>query len=265
MATCAILGSAFSTPVLGGKELVPQTVATRFGSVTIYRYGQAAEAFVLFRHGVPHKYLPHQIPYLAHAEALRLVGCKALLITSSVGVMDPSVPLFTPLLAGDLLMIDNRLPDGSTCTMFREPSAEQGHLVLGDGIFSSPLADEVERLHGQAIPRVVFAYVGGPRTKTTAENRALARLGAQVNSMTVGPEAVLAAELGIPVASLLIGHKHSGGHHGDLPRAERGDEIASSLQASRAATEALTIAFLTSVVPPKAENRLFVFGAAGER
>ena len=42
---------------------------------------------------------------------------------------------------------------------------------------------------------VVFAFSPGPRTKTRAENALWAQLGAQVNSMSLGPEVVLAEYL----------------------------------------------------------------------
>ncbi len=55
----------------------------------------------------------------------------------------------------------------------------------------------------------VFAYFPGPRTKTPAENAYLATLPAHGNSMTLAPEVVLLAELGIPVAAVAVPHKRS--------------------------------------------------------
>lgn len=264
MSFCVILGSAFAAPVLAGRELKSERIRTPEGDVTLYRAPAGRDAFVLFRHGLPHSLLPNQIPFKAHALALREIACQALLITSSVGVLDPQLPLNKPMLAGDLLMTENRLPDGSACTLFTEPSAEQGHLVVEDGIFSSALGDEVERLAGGSVPRVVFAYVGGPRTKTAAENRALRATGAQVNSMTVGPEAVLANELDIPVAALLVGHKHSGGRDADMPR-DASSGLAQSLVDARHGTEQLAWRFLAEAHAVPFANRLYRFGAAHDR
>lgn len=58
---------------------------------------------------------------------------------------------------------------------------------------------------------MVFAYCRGPRSKTPAENRAWRALGASVNSMTLGPEVVMAAELGMCTAAVVVGHKRSEG------------------------------------------------------
>jgi len=215
MSVVAVVGSAFQAPVLCGRALLPHHLKTAWGPVVLHRHPEREDAWLLFRHGLPHRWLPHQVPWRAHAAALAEVGCEALLLTSAVGLLDPSLPLGRPLLVADLLWPDNLLPDGTPCTMFPEPVPGQGHLVLEEGLFSRALSDQVAALAPVAAqgppPRVIFAFVGGPRTKTAAENRFWAAAGAQVNSMSVGPEAVLANELGVPVAALVVGHKRSGG------------------------------------------------------
>lgn len=256
-----ILGSAFERPELEGQTLEPELVQTRFGAVTLWRYPCAGrEAWVLFRHGVPHQLLPHQIPYRANAAALSAKGCRALLVTSSVGVLDTSLPLDKPLVLADLLMLDNRLPDGSICTVFPEPVAGQGHLVLEEGLLSSALSEQVEsiavELGWPRGSRATFAYVPGPRTKTAAENQLLARLGAQVNSMTVGPEVVLANELEIPTAVVVVGHKHSTPEaQGDLDP----ERVSRSLRSSRAILERLAARWLQRAEPVPFGNRIYRF------
>ncbi len=254
-ARAVILGSAWGEGRLGGRLLAPVTVETPFGSVTLHRY--AADAWVLFRHGVPHRWLPHRIPYRAHAAALAAVGCGALLVTSSVGVLDPALPLDRPILVDDLLMLDNRLPDGTAATIFVEPfcrPGEGGHLVLDEGLFSRALAEQVEALAGGPLPRAVFGYAQGPRNKTAAENAAFRLLGAQVNSMTLAPEVVLAAELEIPVAAVVVGHKYSG--TGPRTRVAR-DEINAALGEGRAALDGLARAFLERARPVAPGNRIY--------
>lgn len=264
MSRAVILGSAFDAGQLKGHPLHPEPIDTPWGRVVLHRVGDTA-SWALFRHGVPHRTLPNQINYRGHAWALREVGCRALMVTSSVGVLDPDVPLFTPLLVSDLLMPDNRLPDGSACTLFTTPSPSQGHLVLTDGLFAAALRDQVRAVAddlGQPLqgPEVVFAYVGGPRTKTRAENRYFAALGAQVNSMTLGPEVVLANEAEIPCVGVVVGHKHSqaGRANPDTRRA-----VADSLDASRAATERLVVAWLTrdGLPLPAFANHIYRFDA----
>ena len=259
MSVAVILGSSFDQPELAEHVLEPVDVPASGETVRLYRYrGAPREAYVLFRHGMPHAFLPNQIPYRAHAAALRQVGCEALLVTSSVGVVDPSVPLFTPLVVADLFMPDNRLPDGSACTMFTRPVALQGHLVIEEGLFARALSLQLDHLAGQELRRVVFAYVGGPRTKTATENRWLAQQGAQVNSMTLGPEVVLANELEIPTAALVIGHKYSlpiGAPQGALAP----DALKRSLVRARAEVERLVTAFLEAAQPTAFANRMYRF------
>ena len=263
-AVAAILGSAFADAFPNELDLEPEAVETEWGTQTLHRVrGLDRPAYVLFRHGLPHRLLPNQIHYRAQAAALRAVDCGALLVTSSVGVLDPDVPLYRPLLVDDLLMPDNRLPDGTACTMFTDPEGvrpRQGHLVFDDGPFASALTEQVRTLAAQedapVADSVTFAYVQGPRSKTAAENRALPRLGAQVNSMTLGPEVVLANELEIPCAGLVVGHKYSIPDR-DPPEQEA---LSTTLDRAREEQERIIMAFLREGTPVDFPNTIYRFG-----
>lgn len=261
MSVAAILGSAFSHSLPGELDLEPETVETKWGEQTLHRVPDVDRpAYVLFRHDVPHRLLPNQINYRAQAAALRAVDCGALLVTSSVGVLDPDVPINRPLLIDDLLMLENRLPDGTACTMFTEPSDAHGHLVLDEGLFAPDLNRQVRSLaaaeDAPIADAVTFAYAQGPRSKTAAENRALPRLGAQVNSMTVGPEVVLANELEIPCAGLVVGHKYS------IPDRDPPKEnaLSDTLDRSREAQERIVTGFLRRAEPVEFPNTIYRFG-----
>lgn len=233
-----ILGSAFSASPPQGVKLNAIEVMTPWGSVVIHQVIDQTltrPAYLLFRHGLPHHCYPQQVNFRAQAVALKILGCQALLVTSSVGVLDAETPLDQPLLVQELLMPDNRLPDGSLCTVLVDPPSlndnpsvdlpalsrelmsalQPGHLVLRGPLCSAELNQQVrsliERDRDERLDPVTFAYVAGPRTKTAAENRYWSSLGAQVNSMSVGPELVLANELEIPTSALVIGHKRSSG------------------------------------------------------
>ncbi|MFT4974622.1 MAG: 5'-methylthioadenosine phosphorylase [Myxococcota bacterium] len=254
MPACVILGSAFAD-ALGDWSLIPRTVKTPLGPVVLHSDPRSG-GFILFRHGLPHRLLPNQIPYRAHALALRAVGCQSLLVTSSVGVLDDDVALFTPYLLGDLLMLDNRLPDGSACTLFTEPSPRQGHLVVEQSLFDVALSDWIARRCALSPRRLTFLYVPGPRTKTAAENRLARSTGAEVNSMTLAPEVVLANELEIPTAALVIGHKRSGSRP---TSAEPEVDLAGSLDRSRAASLAVISTFLSEAPATPFANRIYRF------
>jgi 5'-methylthioadenosine phosphorylase len=212
-----ILGSSFSKQVPKNIQLNPVRISTIWGSVTLYQvlvpHREDAPSWIIFRHGLPHQVLPHQINFRGYIAALKEVGCRSLIICSSVGVLDSQVPLYQPMFAADLLMPDQRLPNGEVCSMFTIPQAQQGHLVLQGRIFSNALQQQIikltQKLNVQWGPDVNFAYVPGPRTKTALENKYWLQLGAQVNSMSIGPEVVLAQEMQIPTVALLVGHKYS--------------------------------------------------------
>ena len=248
-----ILGSAFGDGS-GLGELVPVDVPTRFGAVVLHRHVQSG-GFVLFRHGAPHRHLPHQIPWRAHALALKAMGVHALLVTSSVGVLDPSVPMNAPHLVADLMMTSNQLGDGSPCTLWTEHHPEQGHLVLEDGLFNGVLGDWLAGRVSIPTRRLVFAYVPGPRTKTRAENGAPRATGAEVNSMSVGPEVVLANELEIPTVALVTGHKASRDGGGGTQA-----EIARSLDDARAANLQAIRVFLQDAPAVAFGNFIYRFG-----
>jgi len=261
-ATAVILGSAFGPDFAKRFDPAPLSVKTEWGIAKVHVFAEAprsAPAYAIFRHELPHRLLPNQINYRANAAALRQLDCRALLVNSSVGVLDPKIPLFHPMLVSDLLMPENRLPDGSACTMFPQPVSGQGHLALDEGLLSSALSEAVHALDPKSVrparQGLVFAYAGGPRTKTPAENAALARLGAQVNSMTLAPEIVLANELEIPCAALVAGHKLS------IPGVAipDGAGIAASLEKAREATERLLLSFLSKVGPAPFRNRIHRF------
>jgi len=262
-AVAAILGSAFAESVPDHWDLTPETIETDWGEQTLYRVeGGERAAYVLFRHGWPHRLLPNQINYRAQAAALRAVGCEALLVTSSVGVLDADVPLYRSLLVDDLLMPENRLPDGSACTMFTDPDGgrgEHGHLVINDSLFATELTEQVRDLaagvRASVAADVTFAYAQGPRSKTAAENRMWPRLGAQVNSMTLGPEVVLANELEIPCAGLVVGHKYS---IPDREPPER-EALSSTLDRAREEQERIVTAFLTEGTPVPFPNTIYRF------
>jgi 5'-methylthioadenosine phosphorylase len=243
-----ILGSAFERSIPEKLKLEPMQVETDWGPQKLFKTpddaGLDRPAYIMIRHGLPHELLPNQINYRTQAAALKQLGCGALLINSSVGVLDAGLPLYKPMLVTDLLMPENRLPDGSTCTMFPEPVADQWHLLLKEGLFSKALHEQISGRHGEQLfdrkEGVVFVYAGGPRSKTPAENRMWAQLGGQVNSMTLAPEVVLANELEIPVAAVVVGHKYSVPDI-SIPQKEA---IAESLVHAREATETLLIDFI---------------------
>ncbi len=180
-----------------------RVVESRFGEadVAIFRAGPWIVGGIA-RHGRDHHHLPHTIPHRANIAALKQLGARAVLATTVVGAVDPSVLLGRPILFDDLFFPDNRLPNGEPCTIFTEPGdPARGHLI-GSESFSRNLLRKVELAARDLGIKVaiggIYAHTNGPRFETRAEIRVLDAAGVSAVSQTCGPEAVLAGELELP-------------------------------------------------------------------
>lgn len=196
---------------------VPATiheVTTPFGVVEVHEVFDREEqelppVFVLYRHGVALHTLASDINHKANMWAMKALGCTVLLLTSSVGACHEQIPFNKPLVITDLLMLENRLPGGENCTY------GEGYLIAPNNLFSPDLRRQFQSEWaarfdsiGGACREVTYQFQLGPRVKTALEARALATLGVDTNSMTMGPEIVLANELGI--ATFAVGICHVG-------------------------------------------------------
>ena len=147
----AIVGSAFEHP--GDLGLAWETVAvtTGMGSFEVLRIHERGQTLhVVFRHGFPSSVVAASDPVSGHDTRSNRSPVSSLLVTSSVGVLDHELPLFKPMLVGDLITVDNRLADGSACSNWPEPHPSQGHLVLEHGLFDAELGQQVVALSGTA-------------------------------------------------------------------------------------------------------------------
>jgi 5'-methylthioadenosine phosphorylase len=192
---------------LPGDQASP-VVKNRFGEaeVAVFRTGPWLVGGIS-RHGRDHHHLPHTIPHRANIAALKQLGARAILATTVVGAVDPSVLLGRPILFDDLFFPENRLPNGEPCTIFTEPGdPARGHFI-GSESFSPILRRKVELAARDLGVEVaiggVYAHTNGPRFETRAEIKALNAAGVSAVSQTCGPEAILAEELGMSYA--LIG------------------------------------------------------------
>jgi len=181
-------------------DLAPTTIDTPHGAVRLFRGTvNGRDILMLPRHGEGHAALPHQIPHRAHLTALAEAGATAVISCSVCGVLNPDFSLGAPFVANDVYFPENRLGDGSACTLFQTPGQSgRGHL-LAESLVHADLADAVANATG-AEQRGVYAHQTGPRFNTKVEIRALRRAGVDFLSQTCGPEAVLANELELPWA-----------------------------------------------------------------
>ena len=186
-------------------EARDRRVETGFGGAVV-QVGRAGRWRVgtISRHGPGHRLLSHQIEHRANLAALVQLGARAVLATTVVGAVDPTLALGKPVLFDELYFLENRLPDGEVCTIFTEPGApERGHLILEEP-FSPRLrhraARAAEELELGPTIGGVYGHTNGPRFETRAEIGALWAAGVTAVSLTCGPETVLAGELELPYA-----------------------------------------------------------------
>ena len=260
-----ILGSAYQNKDLSNIRYNEISVKTHFGIQTIYRVlDTEVPAYLLYRHNRNEHLLPHQIPYRRIVAALKKINCGALVSTSSVAALINDIPLHKPFLITDIMMPENRLPDGSVCTMFSEQTERQGHLILSEGLISQSLNTQLKTISTNLFERkqrdIVFAYSGGPRSKTPAENRMWAMLGAHVNSMTLAPEIVLANEMEIPCAGLVVAHKYS---IPGISNPKDSEDIDLQLQQARDAFETIMTRFLMDGQPVPFANHIYRYNDRG--
>jgi len=195
-ADVAVIGGSGFYSFLENAEDVE--VATPYGDPSApVSVGEVAGRRIAFlpRHGRHHEYAPHRINYRANLWALRSLGVRQVLAPCAVGGLRDEVA------RGDLVVPD-QLVDR---TSGRERTfAESGavHLPFADpycprltGTLAQP--DGV-RLGGTMV------VIDGPRFSTRAESRDYADRGWTLINMTGAPEAALARELRMCLATIAL-------------------------------------------------------------
>jgi len=170
------------------------------------------DVVMMARHGSNHKTMPSNVNYRANIFALvNVLGCDAVLTAHAVGSLRGDVHA-----VGDLVVVDGFL-DFTAHGDLRGPhtfyDGAEGHLkgichVPMAEPFSAPLRQALltaGKSEGVAIHDGGVAVVcEGPRFSSKAESKMYRMMGGHVIGMTLVPEVVLAAELGVPFASICI-------------------------------------------------------------
>ncbi len=171
--------------------------------VSLGSAGTALPAWMIQRHGNPHRIPPHRVNYRANIDALRQAGVEHVIAINAVGGIDPK------LAPGDLVLVDDLIDYtwGRAHTFSDGVSQPLAHIE-----FATPYAGVLrENLIRAAKQADVSVHVGGcygatqgPRLETAAEIRRMAQDGCDVVGMTGMPEAGLAREAGLDYASICI-------------------------------------------------------------
>ena len=193
-------GSGFGVFAQGARQ---RDVATPYGTATVFAWSRGErDVFFCPRHGTEHSQPPHRINYRANIWALWQLGVKRIIATATVGALHRNGGA-----VGDIVLVDQFLDftAGRSQTFFEGP--EVTHVDL-----TEPYCPYLRRLLARTLTNLdlkiryggCYVCTEGPRYESSAEVRALARLGGDVVGMTGVPEVVLAREAGICYATAAL-------------------------------------------------------------
>lgn len=191
------------------------SLSTPFGSPSSsYKIGKmhGAEIAFLARHGALHNYPPHKVNYRANIWGFKSLGVQRIISVNAVGGINR---LLQP---GDIVIADQIIDFtyGSRISTFYE----QDKVVHVD--FTNPycgemrdcIYDAAKNSGVDAIKTGTYICVNGPRLETAKEIKFFSSIGGDIIGMTAMPEAVLARELEICLASLCVVTNYAAGISG---------------------------------------------------
>lgn len=162
------------------------------------------EVFILSRHGREHTIPPTQVNNRANITAFRELGCSYILATTACGSLREDIhrgDLVIPdqfidfTRRRELSFFDSFEPDHPVHTAMAEPFS---------GFLRNLMIQTATGLGLAVHERGTVITIEGPRFSTRAESRMFRTFGADVINMTLAPEAILAAEAGIPYAAVAL-------------------------------------------------------------
>lgn len=201
----AVIGGSGLEQLPGFQEEAKVSVETPFGSPSDAILGgrlHGRKVYFLPRHGRGHRIAPHEINHRANIYALRSLGVRWIICVTAVGSLQEA---YQPR---DVVLIDQ---------FFDRMSSRAEHTFFGGGIVAhTSLADPIcMGLHrilvqagrdvgAQLHERGTYVNMDGPAFSTRAESETYRKLGFDVIGMTNFPEAKLAREAEISLATLAL-------------------------------------------------------------
>ncbi len=204
-----VLGSGLGAAVegmeedaaFGYQELPGFTVTTVPGHAGMLVLGTLAQVPVAVFLGRMHYYEGNSMARSALPVLVsRLLGADTMVLTASVGALDPSLAPGTVVVGSDHINLMGENP----LRGWRRPDGTPPFVDLS-AVYDPELAriavEEAEAL-GAPVGRGVYLAVSGPTYETPAEIEFMRRAGGSVVGMSVVPEAVPARALGMRVLGL---------------------------------------------------------------
>ncbi len=200
-----IIGGSGLYDIEGVTDREEMTVDTPFGApsdaIVAGRFA-GRRVFFLPRHGRGHRLLPTELPHQANIWALRSLGVRYIVAVTAVGSLREE---YAPR--------DIVLPD----QFFDRTSRREHHTFFGRGVvahvsFAEPISPNLRSLlhaacteQGRRVhDRGTYVCMDGPAFSTRAESETNRKLGFDVIGMTNLPEAKLAREAEIALATLAM-------------------------------------------------------------
>jgi 5'-methylthioadenosine phosphorylase len=190
------------------EELLDATehqINTPFGSPSDTLIGgkiSGRQVYFLPRHGRGHRILPHELNHRANIYALRSLNVRWIISVSAVGSLQER---YTPR---DILLPSQ---------FYDRTSLSAGHTFFGDGIvahisFAQPISTTLRNLLAESARSLgltvhnggTYVNMDGPAFSTRAESEFNRRQGFDVIGMTSLPEAKLAREAEIALATVAM-------------------------------------------------------------
>jgi xanthosine phosphorylase len=165
--------------------------------------GRQGDCSVACLQGRWHAYEGHDLADLAvPIRALKVAGCKSLLITCAAGSLQKGMP------PGSLMMLADHINWSGLSPLIGPNDDEMGPRFTD---LSNAYDDELQELMRQSASATsvilhegVYLWCLGPSFETPAEIRAFAGLGADAVGMSTVPEVLVARHCGLKVAAIAV-------------------------------------------------------------
>ncbi len=205
MSSIGIIGGSGLYEMSGFEQTEERWIDTPFGKPSDALIGgkiAGRQVWFLPRHARGHKILPHEINHRANIWAMRSLGVRWLLCVTAVGSLKEE---YAPR---HILLPDQ---------FFDRTSQRKNNTFFGNGIaahvaFGDPVSSELRAILKQASTEQgcvthdggTYVNMDGPAFSTRAESNANRQLGFDVVGMTNLPEAKLARESEIALATMCM-------------------------------------------------------------
>ena len=158
----------------------------------------------LSRHGYDHSIPPTEVNNRANIAALKMAGCTHILTSTAVGSLKEEIKP-GHLVVADQFIDFTRLRALTFFENFKESGVQ--HVSLADPFHAQMrhiLIDALKELQFSFHDKGTIITIEGPRFSTRAESHMYRTWGADIVNMSIAPEAILAAEAGLPYTTVAM-------------------------------------------------------------